>query len=159
MKKYYLTIIIVFLTTFGLLACSSKTKNDTINLVFSEYYKNADDYEKIQPLMVEYFSCIQNAYNKSDKLNLDTFTLPDEYKEASNSLAKISNDNSKALLNEKTNLSKEYLARLQLLEPYLRMEVFITEKDLLNNSNKDWFDKVNNFLESTYSEFENGTGN
>lgn len=74
-------------------------------------------------------------------------------------MSEISNDNSGAMVNGKTNLSKEYLARLQLLEPYLRMELLIAEKDLLNNSNKDWFDKVNIFLETTYSEYENGTGN
>lgn len=159
MKKYNLTVIIVLLTMLGLSACSSKPKNETLNLAFSEYYQSADDYERIQPLMVKYFSCIQKAYNESDKSNLNTFALSDEYKEASNSLSEISNDNSGAMVNGKTNLSKEYLARLQLLEPYLRMELLIAEKDLLNNLNKDWFDKVNIFLETTYSEYENGTGN
>lgn len=36
--------------------------------------------------------------------------------------------NSGFVINGKTNLSKEYLARLQLLEPYLRVETIITEK-------------------------------
>ena len=128
LHKMFLTVTIVLLTILGLSACSSKTKNETLNLAFSEYYQNADDYVKIQPLMVKYFSCIQNAYNKSDKSNVNTFTLSDEYKEASNSLAEISNDNSGAVVNGKTNLSKDYLAKLQLLEPYLRMELIIAEK-------------------------------
>lgn len=167
MKKYYLSVIIVFLTLIGLSACSSKSKDTILALEFSQYYQNADDYEKIQPLMTKYFSCIQNAFDESDKSNLNTFILSDEYKEASNSLSEISNDNSGSVVNGETNISKEYLARLQLLEPYLRMEYYLAQKDLLlkgnGNSNvalnKDWFSEVKGFLTNTYSEFENGTGN
>ncbi len=160
------TFIMLLLIVLGLSACSSQTKDDSLNITFSEYYQNADDYEKIYPLLNEYFSCIQSAYDKSDKSDLESFVLPDDYKNVSNQLSKISNDNSGFIVDGKTNLSKEYLARLQLLEPYLEMEYFIKQKDLLltgnGNSeivlNEDWFTEIENFLTTAYSEYQNGTG-
>lgn len=146
----------------GLSSCSSQSQDNSFNLTFSEYYQNADDYEKIQPLLNEYLSMIQNAYDKSDKTNLDSFELPKEFTNISNKLAAISNDNSGSIIDGKTNLSQEYLARLQLLEPYLRMEVYLYEKDLLisnhTSSNTEWFNEVNNFLTNTYDEYENRVG-
>lgn len=165
-SKHSFIFIIMLLTILSLSACSSQTKDESINLTFSQYYQNADDYDKIYPLLNEYFSSIQNAYNNSDKSDLDTFTLPNEYKDISNSLAEISNDNSGAVVDGKTNLSEEYLARLKLLEPYLRMEYYLAQKDLLivgNSSsetspNEDWFEKLNDLLLEIYMEYETGTG-
>ena len=165
-QKHTFTFIMLFLIVLGLSACSSQTKDDSLNITFSEYYQNADDYEKIYPLLNEYFYCIQNAYDKSDKSDLESFVLQDEYTNVSNQLSEISNDNSGFIVDGKTNLSKEYLARLQLLEPYLEMQYFIKQKDLLlvgnGNSeialNEEWFNEVNTFLANTFSEYENGTG-
>ena len=157
------TFIMLLLIVLGLSACSSQTKDNSLNITFSEYYQNADDYEKIYPLLNEYFSCIQSAYDKSDKSDLESFVLPDEYTNVSSQLSEISNDNSGFIVDGKTNLSKEYLARLQLLEPYLEMEYFIKQKDLLSvgngNSkialNDEWFNEVDAFLTATYSKYEN----
>ena len=142
----------------GLSACSSQTKDNSINLTFSEYYQNADDYEKIYPLLNEYFSYVQSAYDKSDKSDLNSFVLSDDYINISNQLSEISNDNSGFIVDGKTNLSKEYLARLQLLEPYLQAEVLLAEKAMLSSPNEEWFNEVAVFLTSTYSELQNGTG-
>lgn len=165
-QKRTFTFIMLLLIVLGLSACSSQTKDNSLNITFSEYYQNADDYEKIYPLLNEYFSYIQSAYDKSDKSELDSFVLPDEYTNVSNQLSEISNDNSGFIVDGKTNLSKEYLARLQLLEPYLEMEYFIKQKDLLlvgnGNSkvalNEEWFNEVGAFLDNTISEYENGVG-
>lgn len=158
-QKHTFTFIMLFLIVLGLLACSSqKTKDDSLNITFSEYYQNADDYEKIYPLLNEYFSCIQSAYDKSDKAELGSFVLPDEYTNVSNQLSEISNDNSGFIVDGKTNLSKEYLARLQLLEPYLRAEVLLAEKGMLSSPNEEWFNEVNTFLINTFSKYKNGTG-
>ena len=158
-QKHTFTFIMLFLIVLGLLACSSqKTKDDSLNITFSEYYQNADDYEKIYPLLNEYFSCIQSAYDKSDKAELGSFVLPDEYTNVSNQLSEISNDNSGFIADGKTNLSKEYLARLQLLEPYLRAEVLLAEKGMLSSPNEEWFNEVNTFLINTFSKYKNGTG-
>ena len=116
--------------------------------------------------MNEYFSCVQSAYDKSDKSDLNSFVLSDDYMSISNQLSEISNDNSGFIVDGKTNLSKEYLARLQLLEPYLEMEYFIKQKDLYSagngNSaialNEEWFKEVDAFLTATYSEYEDGIG-
>lgn len=158
-QKHTFTFIMLFLIVLGLSACSSqKTKDDSLNITFSEYYQNADDYEKIYPLLNEYFSCIQSAYDKSDKAELGSFVLPDEYTNVSNQLSEISNDNSGFIVDGKTNLSKEYLARLQLLEPYLRAEVLLAEKGMLSSPNEEWFNEVNTFLINTFSKYKNGTG-
>ncbi len=37
------TFIMLLLIVLGLSACSSQTKNDSLNITFSEYYQNADD--------------------------------------------------------------------------------------------------------------------
>lgn len=157
-QKHIFTFIMLLLIALGLSACSSQTKEDSLNITFSEYYQNADDYEKIYPLLNEYFSCIQSAYDKSDKSDLDSFALPDEYINVSNQLSKISNDNSGFIVDGKTNLSKEYLARLQLLEQYLRAEAIIAEKAMLSSPNEEWFTNMNTFLTNALSEYENGTG-
>ena len=157
-QKHTFTFIMLFLIVLGLSACSSQTKDDSLNITFSEYYQNADDYEKIYPLLNEYFSCIQSAYDKSDKAELGSFVLPDEYTNVSNQLSEISNDNSGFIVDGKTNLSKEYLARLQLLEPYLRAEVLLAEKGMLSSPNEEWFNEVNTFLINTFSKYKNGTG-
>lgn len=157
-QKHTFTFIMLFLIVLGLSACSSQTKDDSLNIAFSEYYQNADDYEKIYPLLNKYFSCMQSAYDKSDKSDLESFVLQDEYTNISNQLSDISNDNSGFIVNGKTNLSKEYLARLQLLEPYLRAEVLLVEKEMLSSPNEEWFTNVNTFLTNALSEYENGTG-
>lgn len=152
------TFIMLLLIVLGLSACSSQAKDNSLNITFSEYYQNADDYEKIYPLLNEYFSCIQSAYDKSDKSDLESFVLPDEYTNVSNQLSETSNDNSGFIVEGKTNLSKEYLARLQLLEPYLRAEVLLTEKEMLSSPNEEWYTNVNTFLTDALSEYENGIG-
>ena len=86
--------IMVLLNVLGLSACSPQEEDNLINLKFSEYYQNADDYEKIYPLINKYLYYIQNAYDKSDKSDLSSFVLSDEYTKVSNQLSEISNDNS-----------------------------------------------------------------
>ena len=158
--KHYRTFIfiILLLTVLGLSDCSSQTKDDSLNLTFSEYYQNADDYEKIYPLLNEYFSYVQSAYDKSDKSDLNSFALSDNYMNVSNQLSEISNDNSGFIIEGKTNMSKEYIARLQLLEPYLQAEVLLAEKALLSSPNEEWFVNMGTFLTDTLSEYENGEG-
>lgn len=159
MKQNRTFIFIMLLCTMlGLSACSSQIKDNSINLTFSEYYQNADDYEKIYPLLNEYFSYIQSAYDKSDKSNLNSFVLSDDYINISNQLSEISNDNSGFIVDGKTNLSKEYLARLQLLEPYLQAEVLLAEKAMLSSPNEEWFVNMDTFLTDTFSEYKNGIG-
>ncbi|MBD5555224.1 MAG: hypothetical protein HDQ95_07795 [Roseburia sp.] len=156
--KYLFIVTMVLLTILSLSACSSQTKNGSVNLTFSEYYQSADDYEKIHPLLNEYFSCVQNAYNNSDKSNLNSFVLSEDYIGVSNQLLEISNDDTGFIVDGEINLSREYLARLQLLEPFLRAEVLLVEKTMLSSPNEDWYSEMGEFLTATYSEYANGTG-
>lgn len=148
----------LLLTVLVSSACSSQTKDNSINLTFSEYYQTANDYEIIYPLLNKYFSCIQNAYDTSNKSDLNSFVLSDDYQNISNQLSEISNDDSGLVVNGNTNLLKEYLARLQLLKPYLDVEELLAEKSLLSSPNKEWFNKLDILLTATYSEYQNGTG-
>lgn len=158
-SKRSFIFIMMLLTILNFSACSSQTKDESINLTFSQYYQNADDYDKIYPLLNEYFSGIQNAYNKSDKENLNTFSLPDNFSEVVKKLSDISNDDSGIRTSDgQLNTSNEYIARLKILEPYLRMEVCLAERDVLSSPNEDWFAKLNNLLSETYIEYKTGTG-
>ena len=153
-RKHPIIFIMMLLTILSLSACSLQTKDDSINLTFSQYYQNVDDYDKIYPLLNEYFSGIQNAYDKSDKEDLNTFSLPDNFSEIAKKLSDISKRTSDGQL----NTSNEYIARLKILEPYLRMEVCLAERNMLSSPNEDWFAKLNNLLSETYMEYETGTG-
>lgn len=146
--------IMVTIIALNLSACTSKTE---VNLTFSEYYQNADDYEKIYPLLNEYFTCIQNAYDESDKENFDTFKLPEKYSDITSQLSTISNDDSGMIINGSINTSDEYLARIQLMNPYLQIEVHLREKELLetsNSSSEEWFSELNTLLTDSYSEYQ-----
>ena len=158
-RKHPIIFIMMLLTILSLSACSSQTKDESINLTFSQYYQNADDYDKIYPLLNEYFSGIQNAYDKSDKEDLNTFSLPDNFSEIAKKLSDISNDDSGIRTSDgQLNTSNEYIARLKILEPYLRMEVCLAERNMLSSPNEDWFAKLNNMLSETYMEYETETG-
>lgn len=158
-SKRSFIFIMMLLTILNLSACSSQTKDESINLTFSQYYQNADDYDKIYPLLNEYFSGIQNAYNKSDKEDLNTFSLPDNFSEIVKKLSDISNDDSGIRTSDgQLNTSNEYIARLKILEPYLRMEVCLAERDMLSSPNEDWFEELNDLLSETYMEYKTGTG-
>ena len=90
--KRYIIFIMMFSIILVISACSSQNEETTVNLTFSEYYQNADDFEKIYPLLNEYFACIENAYKESDKTDLNSFVLSDDYNDISNQLSAISKD-------------------------------------------------------------------
>lgn len=142
-------------------ACSSQNEENTVNLTFSEYYQNADDFEKIYPLLNEYFACIENAYKESDKTDLNSFVLSDDYNDISNQLSAISKDDSKMRVNGELNTSDEYIARIKIINPYLQTELHLSGKELLktsNSINENWFKELETILTEIYSEYENGTG-
>lgn len=160
-NKCYAILIMAFLIISSLSACSSQTNSNSTTLIFSQYYQDADDFEEISPLLKAYFDCIQSAYDNSDKKDLNTFILPDEYINISKQLSEISNDNSDMIVDGKTNTSNEYIGRLQLIEPYLQIEVKLQSKEMLqtsNTSNEKWFTELNSLLSEIYSEYKNGDG-
>ena len=64
-KNHTFTFITLFLIVLGLSACSSRTKDDSFNITFSEYYQNADDYEKIYPLLHQDEACRKHSGRRS----------------------------------------------------------------------------------------------
>ncbi len=159
--KRYVIFIMMFSIILVLSACSSQNEETTVNLTFSEYYQNADDFETIYPLLNEYFACIENAYKESDKTDLNSFVLSDNYNDISNQLSAISKDDSKMRVNGELNTSDEYIARIKIINPYLQMELHLSGKELLktsNSTNENWFKELETILTEIYSEYENGTG-
>lgn len=159
--KRYIIFIMMFSIILVISACSSQNEETTVNLTFSEYYQNADDFEKIYPLLNEYFACIENAYKESDKKDLNSFVLSDDYNDISNQLSAISKDDSKMRVNGELNTSDEYIARIKIINPYLQMELHLNGKELLktsNSTNENWFKELETILTEIYSEYENGTG-
>ena len=159
--KCYIIFIMMFSIILVTSACSSQNEEIMVNLTFSEYYQNADDFEKIYPLLNEYFACIENAYKESDKMDLNSFVLSDNYNDISNQLSTISKDDSKMRVNGELNTSDEYIARIKIINPYLQMELHLNGKELLktsNSTNENWFKKLETILTEIYSEYENGTG-
>ena len=159
--KRYIIFIMMFSIILVISACSSQNEETTVNLTFSEYYQNADDFEKIYPLLNEYFACIENAYKESDKMDLNSFVLSDNYNDISNQLSAISKDDSKMRVNGELNTSDEYIARIKIINPYLQMELHLSGKELLktsNSTNENWFKELETILTEIYSEYENGTG-
>ena len=159
--KQYIIFIMMFSIILVISACSSQNKKTTVSLTFSKYYQNADDFEKIYPLLNEYFACIENAYKESDKTDLNSFVLSDDYDDISNQLSAISKDDSKMRVNGELNTSDEYIARIKIINPYLQMELHLSGKELLktsNSTNENWFKELETILTEIYSEYENGTG-
>lgn len=151
MKKFFILFVLISVLLI-ISSCTSENDKECFEIKFSEYYQNAEDYQEISILINNYFECIQNAYEKSDKRNLSSFSLSDDYKNISNKLSEI-NNNSSISINEK------YLIRLQILEPYLQMEVYLAERDMLlkcgDNNGQEWYINVKEFLENTYYEYRN----
>ena len=160
MKNKYCKFMILITLLLCLIGCSSEPKQTTVELKFSEYYQNADDYEIIYPLLNEYFTCVQNVYEESDKVDLNSFVLPDKYDEICNQLSEISNDTSGMMIDGKLNTSDEYRTRLKLINPFLQVEVHLKGGDLIkavNSSNEEWFSELDELLTEIYYEYENGT--
>lgn len=56
-------------------------------IVFSDYLKTYEHFEELEPLIIEYISGVEKAYNKSDKENLLTFELDSKTKQAGDKLS------------------------------------------------------------------------
>lgn len=138
---------------------NSQNKEIASDLVFSEYYQSAKDFEEMSPLLNDFFICVQNAYEKSDKLNFSSFVLADEYTYLSERLSAMADDTSGQFVDGKVN--NAYIARVKILRPYLYVEYHLAKKGLLgfsNTENAEWFNELNDILLDSYNEYANGTG-
>lgn len=159
MKKLYLILF-----TFGIFicitGCTPKLKITTMS--FSDYYQNADGFDEIEPALNLYFSCIRSAYDNSNKASLKSFKLADEYIDAKNALKKFSQSNgdlSDILGND--DAMERTLAKLKLLEPYLKIETMLEERLLLLEGDKNakdtqWFGSLNSLVWDSIDEYRRG---
>lgn len=164
MKKKILAAVLALACSLSLSACAP---SQGVTLEFSEYYQSADNFEEIEPLLNQYFSMVQAAYDNSDKTNLESFVLDDGYEEVADALKEISDEVSDGFSDAlyKSEQGREaYAAQLRLLQPYLFVEYKIAEQNLLLSANYDhlekpaWFTELEDKLSDTYSEYAEGDG-
>lgn len=127
-------------------------------LVIAEQYQIATDYKQIEPLLKEYFTIIEEAYNNSDKQNIETFILPDRYNEVDTALDNLQNSTDMSnIISGGDEAMIAYQKKLALLQPYLKIELKIAEKNLLgtagNSSNKEWFNSLSSTLTEAYEHY------
>lgn len=164
MKKKILAAVLTLACSLSLSACAP---SQGVTLEFSEYYQSADNFEEIEPLLNQYFSMVQAAYDNSDKTNLESFVLDDGYEEVADALKEISDEVSDNFDNisiyDKQAL-KQQAVQLKLIHPYLLVEVKIAEQNLLLSANYDhlekpaWFTELEDKLSDTYAEYAEGDG-
>lgn len=138
-------------------SCGNDDSKKT-ELVIAEHYKTATDYEQIEPLLKEYFSIIEEAYNNSDKQKIETFILPDRYNEVDKALDDLQNSTDMSnIISGGDEAIIAYQKKLALLQPYLKIELKIAEKSVLetagNNSNEDWFNSLSSTLSEAYEHY------
>lgn len=153
MKRYF-TLFLTVLIFFSFSACSSENSKP-FTISFSEYYRDADDFNKIEPALNQYFDCIKTAFEKSNEKSLESFTLPDTYSSIQSTLASLSQ--------AETDLTSDtYLAKLNLLEPYLQIEVLLAERTLLlsngDTTDEEWFERLDTLFWDSIDEYRRGDG-
>lgn len=157
--KRVISFLFVLCICFAFCSCGKVDKDcETPELVIAEHYKIAWDYEQIEPLLKEYFLMVEEAYTNSDKQNLDTFVLSDRFDEVVAALERIDNsmDISGIISSGDQQQMIAYQKQLALLEPFLRIQLKISEKNLLklaNPSNKEWFDTFSVALSEAYEQY------
>lgn len=166
MRKKILAAVIALACSLSLSACAP---SQGVTLEFSEYYQSADNFEEIEPLLNQYFSMVQAAYDNSDKTNLESFVLDDGYEEVADSLTamqtKLFNDFSVILRAGSDSAKQTYLAEAELLEPFSHIEAKIAEstlllEDTINNHvrDTDWFDDLSEIISDAHTEYAEGNG-
>ena len=172
MKKY-ISMLLLLCVCFSACSCGAVDKNaekkvnvsesidqkETDKLVIAPHYKTALDYEQIEPLLKDYFSMMEESYANSDKQNLETFVFCDEYTEVVAVLRRLSEstDMSTIIGSEDKQLMIACQKKLALLEPFLRVEVKISERNLLiaagHQSNEEWFESFESTLAKSYEHY------
>lgn len=160
MKRSFLVLV---LTSLLILAgCSSQTEIKT--MTFSDYYRNAESFNEIGPQISIYFSCIRAAYDGSNKTNLESFSLPNEYGDARGELLSFAQADIDLsdILNSDDGLAQN-IAKEKLLRPFLQIEQMLNEKDVLLSANQhvkneQWFEDLNALVWNSIDEYRRGTG-
>ena len=149
MKKF-LSFCLVLLFSVHLCACgNSASKSKESGLIISDYYKEAADYEKIEPLIKQYLSIVHEALNNSDKKNPKTFVLPEKYKTVDKELESLNNYSNLSDVTENEENKKAYLLKSELLSPYLKIETKIAGINIFKvagGNNEKCFEELSSAL-------------
>lgn len=169
MKKKILAAVLA--CSLSLSACAP---SQGVTLEFSEYYQSADNFEEIEPLLNQYFSMVQTAYDNSDKTNLESFVLDDGYEEVADALEEIRDeitDSSSSISIYDKPALKQQSVQLKLVLPYSYIYIKIFERNAiveaklleeqrtgekLQAENPEWFTELGEKLSETYTEYAEG---
>lgn len=160
MKRFFLALGLMSLMI--LVGCSSQTEIKT--MTFSDYYQNAENFDEIEPQISIYFSCIRAAYDGSNKTDLESFSLPNEYSDAKSKLLSFvqTDIDLSDVLNSDDGLSRN-IAKEKLLRPFLQIDQMLSEKEVLLSTsqhveNEQWFEDLNTLIWNSIDEYRRGTG-
>ena len=170
MKKKIVAIVIacvLAISVGGYFVYRYVLPNKEFSLEFSEYYQQAEDFEELKPLLNQYFGMVQAAYDRSDKQNLESFILGEDYEEAKQLLKQKNEEitdksNNPSLTNDE---QKAYGIAFGAILPFAYVEYQISSCNLLiagsNDGfayNPDWFEELKDYLDETYVEYAEGNG-
>lgn len=157
----------------------NKPTRDFSNLVFSNYYQKAIDYNEIAPVVRRYYACIQEAYDNSDKKDILTFKLPSNFKdvqaEMEGLIYKIAEKDLDAII-KKGDLTESQYINSQMLNPVFTAQELIARGDLMisviedmtkngaeigdgwKNDVEKWYAELGQHLDETYEKYKNNEG-
>ena len=165
-------IAICFLFALLLSACDTKSEHPPeVNEVLQEYsfmdssdfsseYINLDDFDELYVALSDYYTLVENAYAKSDKKSLSTFSLSEDemtqFKNRIDELTELPND----ILSSSNTAMNNALLKLELAEQVLRVNVQLAEYKILVaggvEENKQWISNLRSALDAAYSSYRIG---
>lgn len=128
MKKILSLILVIMLLISCLAGCNNDDNTDEPEIVFDEYYTQLEDFETIKPLLVDFYTEVQRAYNGSDKSDAETLELSDDFNDICDELDAINNEY-RDIKSEEIS-SEEYGIFLDLIMPYQKTRLIIAEINL-----------------------------
>lgn len=142
MKKFPFALVLLCLISC-MSGCSSQTTSAAIP--FSEYYQNIDSFDEIRPHLEQYFWYVCSAYVNSDKNNIGSFELPEEFEETQDMLHSFHDE-------------RKTMQEVHLFMPFVKINVMIAKQKLMKSvwgcvEDPDWFEKLNTLIEDSMVEY------
>ena len=160
MKKILSSILATILLVSVLVGCNINADTDEPEIVFNDYYTQLEDFETVKPLLIDFYTEVQRAYNKSDKSDAETFELSNDFEDICDELDAI-NEEYRNVKSEEIS-SEEYGVFLDLIMPYLKTRLVVAEIKLAKNlEEKDYgdadcsesFNKLKQSIDDAYEKY------
>jgi len=154
-------------------SCEKKDnkKNRFEILEFSEYYKECQAFQELEPLLRSYFEYIEEELKYAKKDDLNSFSLPTEFYSIQEKIETLDEEYSDWTINEKsTEEEREEILKdrwgiySSLMIPYHSMQVHLACGDFfksalpyMDNPEKEvllYFEKTEKLLDEIYKVYE-----